>query len=57
MNDFRDDRSDGTIHVRVSADLRAALEREAARSERTISGQVRHYLARAVEAQRGGVAA
>ena len=47
MSDLRD-RTDEMIHVRLPAEMRAALEREAARSERSLSGQVRYLIAQAV---------
>jgi hypothetical protein len=41
-------RPDEMIHVRLPADLRAAVERVAKEQDRTLSGQVRHIIARAV---------
>lgn len=39
------------IHVRLPAELRAAVEREAEKQNRTLSGQVRHFISRAIDAQ------
>lgn len=41
---------DEMIHVRLPAELRAAVERVAQEENRTLSGQVRHIIARAVKA-------
>jgi CopG-like RHH_1 or ribbon-helix-helix domain, RHH_5 len=41
-------RPDDMIHVRLPAELRAAVERVAQEENRTLSGQVRHIIARAV---------
>jgi hypothetical protein len=42
----------GQLSFRLDPRLRASLERAAAAEDRTISGQVRHIVARALEAQR-----
>jgi CopG-like RHH_1 or ribbon-helix-helix domain, RHH_5 len=44
------------LSVRVPADLREALARAAEQEHRTLSGQVRHIIARAVEQQRPATA-
>ena len=41
-------RPDDMIHVRLPAELRAAVERVAQEENRTLSGQVRHIIARAI---------
>jgi hypothetical protein len=44
-------RQDDMIHVRLPADLRAAIERAAAQEHRTVSGQIRFLIASAIEAR------
>jgi len=48
MSDLQDmpmnEQPDDMIHVRVPADLREAIAREAEKESRTLSGQVRHLL-------------
>jgi uncharacterized protein (DUF1778 family) len=44
-------RPDDMIHVRLPADLRAAIERAAEQEHRTLSGQTRFLLAVAIEAR------
>ena len=48
---------DPMVHVRVPRSMLAEIEREAARSERTISGQVRYLIAVGMEAQHSAAAA
>jgi hypothetical protein len=48
MSDLHD-RPDDMIHVRLPAELRAAVERVAQEENRTLSGQIRHIIARAVK--------
>jgi hypothetical protein len=54
MTDLHQDfskRPDDMIHVRLPADLRAAIERQAAQEHRTVSGQIRFLIAIGIEAR------
>jgi hypothetical protein len=43
------DRPDDMVHLRLPAELRAAIERAAEREHRTLSGQIRFLIATAIE--------
>jgi hypothetical protein len=47
----------GQLSFRLDPRLRASLERTAAAEHRTVSGQIRHIVAKAFEPQRGGAPA
>jgi hypothetical protein len=45
------------LSVQIDPELRAAIERAAKAEHRTVSGQVRHLVAKALESESEGVAA
>jgi CopG-like RHH_1 or ribbon-helix-helix domain, RHH_5 len=45
------DKPNDVLAVRMPADLRATIERQAVRDHRTVSGQVRYLIAVAIETQ------
>jgi len=45
------------LSVQIDHELRAAIERAAKAEHRTVSGQVRHLVAKALESESEGVAA
>jgi hypothetical protein len=58
MSDLRTDivkgRPDDMVHLRLRSDLRAAIERQAEREHRTLSGQLRFLIAIGIETQAAG---
>jgi hypothetical protein len=57
MSDLQTDiakgRPDDMVHLRLPADLRSTVERQAAQQHRTLSGQLRFLIAIGIEAQAG----
>jgi uncharacterized membrane protein len=58
MSDLQTDiamkaRPDDMVHLRLPADLRSTVERQAAQQHRTLSGQLRFLIAIGIEVQAG----
>jgi hypothetical protein len=59
MSDLHQDfamksRPDDMVHLRLPADLRATIERQAEREHRTLSGQIRFLICTGIETQTAG---